>query len=146
MADNTTINAGTGGDVIASDDIGGVKHQRVKVEFGADGSATDVSAANPLPVAPSNSSTSSVTNVAASASSVTLKAANASRKALYIFNAGTSDLFVKFGATATTTTSFSVMIPPNGFFEFPDDPIYTGIVDGIWTATGGNGALVTELT
>ena len=51
MADNTTLNAGTGGDVIASDDIGGVKHQRVKVEFGADGSATDVSAANPLPSA-----------------------------------------------------------------------------------------------
>jgi len=50
MADNTTINLGSGGDVIASDDILGVKHQRVKVEFGADGVATDVSAANPLPV------------------------------------------------------------------------------------------------
>lgn len=50
MADNTTLNSGTGGDVIASDDIAGVKHQRVKVEFGADGSATDVSSANPLPV------------------------------------------------------------------------------------------------
>lgn len=41
MADNTTLNAGSGGDVIATDDIGGVKHQRVKVEWGADGSATD---------------------------------------------------------------------------------------------------------
>jgi len=51
MADNTTLNAATGGDVIASDDILGVKHQRVKVEFGADGFATDVSAANPMPVA-----------------------------------------------------------------------------------------------
>lgn len=50
MADNTTLNIGTGGDVIATDDIGGVKHQRVKVEFGVDGVASDVSAANPLPV------------------------------------------------------------------------------------------------
>lgn len=50
MADNTEINPGTGGDVIASDDIGGVKHQRVKMEFGEDGSATDVSATDPLPV------------------------------------------------------------------------------------------------
>lgn len=50
MADNTTINAGAGGDVIATDDIGGVKHQRVKMEFGADGAAADVSATNPLPV------------------------------------------------------------------------------------------------
>jgi len=51
MADNTTLNAGSGGDVIATDDIGGVKYQRVKLAFGADGSAADVSDANPLPVA-----------------------------------------------------------------------------------------------
>lgn len=50
MADNTTLNAGSGGDVIATDDIGGVKWQRVKVAHGADGSATDASAAAPLPV------------------------------------------------------------------------------------------------
>lgn len=49
MADNTTLNVGTGGDVIASDDIGGVKHQRVKVGWGADGSYGDTSAANPIP-------------------------------------------------------------------------------------------------
>ena len=42
MADNTTLNAGTGGDTIATDDIGGVKYQRVKLSCGADGSATDV--------------------------------------------------------------------------------------------------------
>lgn len=51
MADNTTLNAGTGGDVIATDDIAGVKYQRVKVNFGADGVASDVSSTNPLPVA-----------------------------------------------------------------------------------------------
>ena len=49
MADNTTLNTGSGGDVVATDDIGGVKHQRVKIEYGADGSATDVSASTPLP-------------------------------------------------------------------------------------------------
>jgi hypothetical protein len=42
VADNTTIDAGSGGDVIATDDIGGVKYQRVKISQGADGSATDV--------------------------------------------------------------------------------------------------------
>lgn len=50
MADNTTLNAGAGGDVIATDDIAGVKHQRVKVEIGADGAASDVHAGNPMPV------------------------------------------------------------------------------------------------
>jgi hypothetical protein len=51
MADNTTLNPGTGGDVIASDDIGGVKYQRIKTGFGADGSYADVSETSPLPVA-----------------------------------------------------------------------------------------------
>lgn len=51
MADNTTLNTGTGGDVIATDDIAGVKFQRVKLIHGADGvNAGDVSTANPLPV------------------------------------------------------------------------------------------------
>jgi hypothetical protein len=50
MADNVTLNAGTGGDVVAADDIGGVKFQRVKVAFGNDGSASDASLTNPLPV------------------------------------------------------------------------------------------------
>lgn len=48
MADNVPITAGTGTN-IAADDIGSVWHQRVKVQHGADGSATDVSTASPLP-------------------------------------------------------------------------------------------------
>lgn len=50
MADNTTINAGTGGDVIATDDVAGVKYQIVKNAFGALDTATLVSATNPFPV------------------------------------------------------------------------------------------------
>lgn len=41
MADNTVLNLGSGGDTIASDDIAGVKHQRVKLSLGADGTAAD---------------------------------------------------------------------------------------------------------
>jgi hypothetical protein len=48
MADNVAITPGTGA-TVAADDIGGVLHQRVKISAGADGSATDVSAASPLP-------------------------------------------------------------------------------------------------
>jgi len=55
MADNTTLNSASGGDTIASDDIGGVKFQRVKLIHGADGvNAGDVSNANPLPVSNPN--------------------------------------------------------------------------------------------
>lgn len=52
MVDNTTLNIGSGGDVIASDDISSVKYQRVKVVHGNDGvNDGDISKTNPLPVA-----------------------------------------------------------------------------------------------
>lgn len=50
MADNVAITAGSG-TVIATDEIGGVNYQRVKPAWGTDGTAVDVSASNPLPVA-----------------------------------------------------------------------------------------------
>ncbi|MGH2543202.1 MAG: hypothetical protein ACRDIB_10405, partial [Ardenticatenaceae bacterium] len=51
MADNITLNAGSGGATLATDDVAGAHHQLVKIEFddGVDG-ATRVSASNPLPV------------------------------------------------------------------------------------------------
>jgi hypothetical protein len=59
MADNTTLNPGASGDVIAADELvtlnggasSGVKVQRIKVGFGIDGNLADVSAASPLPIA-----------------------------------------------------------------------------------------------
>ena len=42
MPDNTTLNTGAGGDVIATDDIAGVKHQRIKLEWGPDGTVNEV--------------------------------------------------------------------------------------------------------
>lgn len=53
MTDNTTLNVGTGGDVYGSDDISGVKYQRVKLISGADGTNDgDTSKTNPFPVLP----------------------------------------------------------------------------------------------
>lgn len=51
MADNVAVTAGSG-TIIAADDVGGVMYQRVKIGVGADGSATDVSSASPMPVFP----------------------------------------------------------------------------------------------
>ena len=55
MADNTTLNPGSGGDVIASDDVAGVKYQVVKLDVGGDGATSGVTADNPLPVVDANS-------------------------------------------------------------------------------------------
>lgn len=49
MADNISITEGTG-KTIATDDVSGVQHQLVKLEYGTDGSATQVSDSNPLPI------------------------------------------------------------------------------------------------
>jgi hypothetical protein len=49
MSESVGYTPGVGAE-IAVDEIAGIKHQRVKMQFGADGVATDVSAANPMPV------------------------------------------------------------------------------------------------
>jgi hypothetical protein len=49
MADNVAITAGSG-TTVATDEVGGAHYQRVKMVWGADGSANDTSAAAPLPV------------------------------------------------------------------------------------------------
>lgn len=50
MADNLGYTPGSGAEV-ATDEIAGKHHQRVKIGVGADGVAVDVSDANPMPVA-----------------------------------------------------------------------------------------------
>jgi hypothetical protein len=50
VADDLTLNAGSGGATLAADDIGGIYYQRVKVAWGVDGASVDASATDPLPV------------------------------------------------------------------------------------------------
>lgn len=50
MADNVTLNAGSGGDVIAADDVSSVKYQIVKLAVGGNGVAAMVSNSDPLPI------------------------------------------------------------------------------------------------
>ena len=67
MADNVAITAGSG-TTIAADDVSGVKYQRVKVTFGTDGTATDASSSNPLPVTVDNASPLGQTTMSGSVS------------------------------------------------------------------------------
>lgn len=88
--------------------------------------------------------TSSVSSVAASAVNQTLIAANTARRGAMVFNdSATATLFLKLGATASAT-SYTVQIPPNNYYELPS-PVYTGRIDGIWSAAVGD-ARITELT
>ena len=49
MSDNVGYTPGSG-EVIATDDIGGVQYQRVKAVWGVDGVANDINATTPLPI------------------------------------------------------------------------------------------------
>lgn len=52
MADDITLNTGSGGSVVATDEITNRHYQKNKLTFGADGTATDVGSktSNPFPV------------------------------------------------------------------------------------------------
>jgi hypothetical protein len=69
LADNVTLNSGSGGAVLATDDVSSVHYQRVKLDYGGDGVAAPVTTATPLPVgdvpADAKSSTDSDAAVAA---------------------------------------------------------------------------------
>lgn len=87
--------------------------------------------------------TATLTNVSASASSVTCLASNASRKRAIVFNdSASATLSVKAGATASAT-SFTWQVPPGGTLTLDALPVYTGVLDCIWSAATG-AARVTE--
>jgi hypothetical protein len=97
-----------------------------------------------LPTNEAAAATATCTNVNGNASSVSLLASNSSRKGAMFFNDSTAVLYLKFGTTASTT-SYTVQIPSNGYYEMPGPKIYSGAIDGIWSAA--NGAVrITELT
>lgn len=138
MADNTTLNTGSGGDVIASDDIGpGVKYQRVKVDWGADGVATDVdrTAAAALPTTMVGTGTNASGQVTVTNSSTTIIAARAGRRGVLLLNRQTVDVSVDAsGGTAVYATHFCLQ--PGAAVFLPVTNAVTGITEAAYTATG----------
>jgi len=120
MADNTTLNTGSGGDVIATDDIGGVKFQRIKVTYGPDGSSSDVAVGNGLPIASSNVTvTDRSGSITTGGTPQQLMAANPLRKGFWIQNVSAQNLFISDVGTASDNsgTPNSLLILPNTRYE-----------------------------
>jgi hypothetical protein len=140
MADNTTLNAGTGGDVISTDDLGAVKVQRVKVQIGTDGAAADVYVGNAMPVR-TVASSSSVNAVSTSGTSATLASASSGRLRIIVVNDSSATLYVKYGTTASAV-DWTVKLAPDSTL---DEDAYTGRIDAV-LSTGTGTARVTELS
>lgn len=75
-------------------------------------------------------------SVAASTSSVQLFAASSSPRGRLVSNDSAAVLYLKFG-TAASATSFTVALPANGYYEFPQ-PCYAGVVHGAWASAAGS--------
>lgn len=140
MADDVTLNSMAGGAVVATDEITSRHYQKVKQVYGADGSATDVTPATPLPTTPAGD-TSVITTQLDQTSNATLLSANANRKKFIIFNDSAEDLYVKYGATATSD-DHTWLVPAGATLE---EEHYTGRVDGLWAADGSGKARITEI-
>lgn len=123
MADNVAITAGAG-TTIAADDISGVLYQRVKVAFGADGSATDASTSAPLPAAiypvASGGATVHRKTSAATTNATSVKGSAGQVYGLAVTNSNSSARYLKLYNKAsaptvgTDTPHFDVMIPGSG--------------------------------
>lgn len=94
---------------------------------------------------PLTAGTGTRTSVGSSASSVTILASNANRKGAIIYNDSTQILYLDLSGGTATSSSYSVQIPSNGYFELPGPAIYTGAITGIWAAANGN-ARITEFS
>lgn len=136
-ADNFVTNAGSGGSTFASDDISSVHYPRVKVTWGADGTATDASVAAPLPTqatfetsqmtAAGTVVTPKFAAIAASSSgNNTLVAAVASKKirvlAMYLTSNGTVNAKIQDGAGGTDKTGLAYLVANTGFV-LPYNPV-----------------------
>lgn len=102
MADNTTLNSGTGGDIIATDDIGGVKYQRNKITLGTDGvNSGDISSSNPMPTSlPSITPIDISGTITTGGTAQTLAAARSTRRGWWLRNNSTASLYVSDITTA----------------------------------------------
>lgn len=118
MADNITLNAGSGGAVIATDDDGTAHHQYVKLEFGADNTQTKVTAAVGLPVSDAggsltvDGSVSISGTVTVDGSGVTQPVSLASVPSHAVTNAGTfATQAAQSGTWNVTNVSGTVSLP-----------------------------------
>jgi hypothetical protein len=110
---------------------------------------TTMSASTPVALAsdqtPLVSSTATRTNVTAAITDTSLLTSNASRKGAIFYNDSTAILYLAYGAGAASTTSYSVQVPANGYFEIPPPAIYSGAIRGVWSAANGT-VRITELS
>lgn len=123
MANNTVLNAATvaGGDVIADEDIGGIKYQNIKLNIGVAGTNDGpVAKTNPMPVyEPPRTVTNISGTITTGGTAQTLSASNSTGRKFFIENLHTTeDLWWNDLGTATAAQP-SFKIVAGALYESP---------------------------
>jgi hypothetical protein len=143
VADNVAITAGSG-TTISTDDISGVQVQRVKVQYGADGSATDVSTASPMPVSDAGGS---LTVDATSLPLPSGAATAAKQPALGTAGSASTDVITVQGIASGTAQPVSdgggSLTVDDGAGSLTVDGTVAATQSGTWTVQPGNTANTT---
>lgn len=93
-------------------------------------------------------------SVAGATSATTLSVANRQRVGWTVFNDSAAIMYLDLtggalsGGGATSTTSYSVQVPPNSFYELfqgNNNRVYVGPISAVWVSATGN-ARITEFT
>lgn len=132
------MNPGTGGDLIASDELstinggaapGGLKVQRVKLGIGVDGDLSDISPSNPMPVSsvPLTPDSPGVTSVGTS--SALALATNTNRKGLVLINLSTSNISLGLGVAAVLNQG--ITLTPRGSWTMDSFTYFNGNIYAI---------------
>jgi len=73
-----------------------------------------------------------------------LLAANTGRILVSLYNDSSAALFLGMGSTVVSSTNYSAIIYPNGYFEAS---LFTGALRGVWASDPNDGgAKITEYT
>lgn len=115
MADNVTLNAGSGGDVVGADDIGGVKYQIVKIGVGAADSLDGLlSSTYPMPISDNNTTISVDDNNSSltvdGSVTATLAAGSAIVGQVLLSDSEQAELLLNSSASAPVGTEYGLIV------------------------------------
>lgn len=143
---SVSITPGSGASVDARSQPGGDLRQVVVIGDGDTTPIAPVDGAGLHVHAGKTATSPTPARVASAITSTLLLALNAARQGVVVHNDSSADLFVKFG-TAASATSYVYKVSSQGHLVLPEpgQPLYTGVIHGIWSAAAG-AATVNELT
>lgn len=142
MADSSVAITAGSGTLVDTRDVGGQHRQVVVVGDDSANIAEVLGAA--VAVRPVRAATGTITSITAATTTTTLLSSNTNRVKACFYNDSTATLYLAL-ASGASTSSYTVKLGPDAYFELPGEGVYTGVITGIWSSA--NGAVkCTELT